>query len=1574
MKLLKHTLLIALLCHFFSNSIFAQTLADTLEQKVLNATAQGHVVDHLSNHFSENPKGEFLLAPQNKNLKYGILIYHVTIFPDRAQFSAAIAFRDPRSNQLIAFKADHVNFSYTNGLSGPVKLYLISDVNFQIGAAADITIEAGEQNTYATFDCSGLQEFGISGQVNFNNQFILPVNEEGKALENKKLNAQFAIKAKFWNDLIIQISLDPFQVKGLNNYVFSIQEATMDLSEAMNANGIVFPETYYSNYKELNLWEGFYLQKGSVKLPEHFNSTDQKRTELGVQNLLIDEFGFSGSIFGTQLLAYEKGRIGGWQFSIDRMEINLLQNEIVKGQFNGALGMPILPDTSKLNYNAYISTNDNYGMMVSIDKKLSIPAFKIGNLVLTKNSYVNMQIIEGDLNLEAQLNGEFSISNKEKIKLQFPAIVFQGLRVSNKEPKIDIDYLGLKNTGDNGNKLSNYPLSIESIGLRKINNEKRIEIKFGLNLMEKISVRSSVSIVAESAENKQANAFQFKRIDLNEIAIKGNISCFTLKGSLIIIKENPIYGNGMNGQIQFTMEQPKIMANANILFGTINNHRYWYFDADAAWQSPGLPFLPGVEINGFVGGAWQGMRISNNKDIIDNDGLGKNALGNYYVPDNQSGLGLRAGLAYQSTGGSASSKPFIAKTVLEIQFNKNSGINSLALFGYADFMTKNKPSNNSEVKQAASQIQTGDRWKSYLNNYQPTGAIGGPIMLQFNFAQKIYQANFAIFIQGIANDKIKGRGINGLAGEASVYFGNNKWYVWLGTPQNPIGVKMNFGNSGNAMIDAYFMAGNEVKPSGPLPKEITNLIGNQNADAMRQLNELATGNAFAFGARLDLEIGSEGGEKNISIYASLKLIAGFDINLANYGKNTYCEGRSEAVGINGWMANGQLYAYLQGKVGASVHTKTIKTQFDLLTLTAAAQLYCQGPNPFYSNGTAYVQVNIAGVINSKLRLNFEIGEPCQLQKRNFSDTTFILTTNPENNSNSISVLQNLETRFSIPINKPLKDANGEVKIFRLKQYELSENGKQIKGNFNWNNEQNTLLYEPNEMLPGKKQIKLKILVEACLLNSTYELRNGNTKISPSANELLDFQNIVALMESQNILEKAFGKNKSIHRVDTYKPIQWHGENVSEFREITFTTKQSANNIDPQNIAFAYPLINQMNYYPEISQQGYIQLTKEQPNVTQQANTKIEIIFADQSGQIVASSNAIIAGKRINYQIPNTNFKPNQIYSLYLIRRSLNAPTLKGQTVQNTILKSNTSSANLNVTGNTVSISAAQSQTTDVILLNYYFSTSHYPSFKNKIEQFKIPAKAVLKNNEQGDVLLLKLQNDKQEYFENTELNVPNLMRPQWYLEAIPWFTQEGKKVFGIYNCGDPSILKYIHLSRDTIEYGMPPRKALAINETKTNEMLLYNQKKNGPICKPNYSDESIEIENKLQIIIGKDLEDIKISLINYVCENKTMNEKALAKYLNSLNASANNWNKNQANTTPMQNNLSISSLSKAIITPSEKINSTPYTSSQNHWLAAISQLKLNSLPANSGYPIIFYYYLPGEISPIQSAVLTTKNP
>lgn len=82
-------------------------------------------------------------------------------------------------------------------------------------------------------------------------------------------------------------------------------------------------------------------------------------------------------------------------------------------------------------------------------------------------------------------------------------------------------------------------------------------------------------------------------------------------------------------------------------------------------------------------------------------------------------------------------------------------------------------------------------------------------------------------------------------------------------------------------------------------------------------------------------------------YASFSAGVGFDVMLRNYGVDARCANNmdsDEPIGINGWYATGQMYAYIQGAIGIAINIGFQRPMGDF-SIGAAAVLQARLPNP-----------------------------------------------------------------------------------------------------------------------------------------------------------------------------------------------------------------------------------------------------------------------------------------------------------------------------------------------------------------------------------------------------------------------------------------------------------------------------------------------------------------------------------------------------------------------------------------------------------------------------------------------------
>ena len=461
---------------------------------------------------------------------------------------------------------------------------------------------------------------------------------------------------------------------------------------------------------------------------------------------------------------------------------------------------------------------------------------------------------------------------------KFKGVTFRGLRLRTRSPYFSVDYFGYEGEV----KVGNFPVSIDNIALTV--NNTHADLAFGLKLTLQdgaFKATTRLSIGCDFENSNGSHRWKIDKVRLESIKIdNAKLGGLILNGEARFMQDDPIYGDGFAGGINAQFTSLSIEVQVRAIFGNTkgeNAFRYWFVDGMVRW-SPGTPVVGPIMLNGFAGGAYYHMSKMNPFA-----GISKSLIPEY-KPDNALGLGIKAGVLFCVT----SPEVVNARAEFEVAFNNGGGIRYIGFFGNADIMKAvtdqvgdvledaKKIFANGSAKEAEAMEGMSDEQKKAAiaaeqekraNDPQSAAAeipcsIGGPnfkglsafLGMSYDFQNKIFQSNFEIYLN-IAN-VLTGVGQNYCAGWSEMYFSPNEWHVYMGTPDNPVGIK--FGMGGFSLeTTSYFMLGTKIPGSPPPPDEVAEILGvdKQQLDYMRDLNALGEGRGFATGARLKVQTG-----------------------------------------------------------------------------------------------------------------------------------------------------------------------------------------------------------------------------------------------------------------------------------------------------------------------------------------------------------------------------------------------------------------------------------------------------------------------------------------------------------------------------------------------------------------------------------------------------------------------------------------------------------------------------------------------------------------------------------------------
>lgn len=1345
-----------------------------------------------------------------------------------------------------------------------------------------------EDLTYVTIDCDGFKEMKLSGAVDFSRELILPVkngvvaesstqipvtlsNGRNTMLPNR-VRGNFSFIASSWNDMMVEVSIDSFVLakkqNGTNydgNFQFLVNNAVLDLSDIRNSNTVRFPDTYHQQgllFPSEDCWKGVFIETLDVALPKEFKTNEtvqnNQRIHLGASNLIIDKHGVSGTFYGENIFPLSKGVTDNekaWAYSLDHIDVTIEINKFIKANLTGEIVLPVTKNNvnnsdeqtvsnDSLNnrkgflYQGLISESE-YSLTVSTTNAINFDIWK-AKATLLKNSSVQLKVKDGRFLPKAILHGSINFSaskaskdddndepSEDKKTVDFKGITFENLALQTVSPMIQIGSMGYKDEL----KFGNFPVSIGNIQVTAQDNHADLYFDLGLNLMDASELKATarLGILGSLENNNNRQRWKFSGLDLSMIEINGKFSGFTMYGRLDLLENHPVYGKGFNADLKVEMSGA-FEVTAKAIFGK-KDFRYWYFDASA--KLTGASYI----INGFGGGAYYKMRRSEFANPTEFSPTGLS-----YEPYEDTGLGLKALVSFAI----GSDKAISAEAGFELQFNKHGGLDMAAIYGRGQVL-KAIPGlediNNliQKVNDKASALDSfmgmstnKDERSSFENRFLPIAEVAIPPVtgsdatidfraaIQFDILNKTTHGTMEMYINA---GFISGIGEGGRAGWAVFHKDPNDWYLYIGTPDDRVGIKM--GVAGISLqVGSYLMAGTYLPGSPPPPPHVANILGvdANELNYMRDENALANAGGFAFGSEMSIDTGDL---TFLIFYANFRAGVGFDIMLKDYG-DAACVNTGEQIGIDGWYANGQSYAYLQGELGVKVKLLFVRMKIPIISAGAAVLMQAKLPNPFWMRGYVGGYMNIlGGLIKGKFNFKVTLGKQCEFANGGALDgMKMIMDVSPKDESNDVDVFAVPQATFAMKVNQPLElpDEMGNVQTYKVvleKFNVVNESGQLIDGTLEWSSLFDRANFISTDILPPNQTLKAQVEV------SFQKMENG-----------------------------------------VYQPIKENGQLVKEYEERTFTTGSAPDHIPLTNIEYAYPIVDQKFFFKDEYPTGYVKLKRGQDYLFEDDKWETNVKISDTTRKTneQTSFNYDTSKNELSYEM--TTLKNSSNYKLAIISTS------KGEVNSGT---NNSNYQTTNEEGNDYTVENKKSedvvQEGEIERLTYDFNTSKYKRFKDKIDAINVTNYNFMIHS--ADVISLANNVSGSEPFEEADLigNDYTADKSLVYIESAlddAYFLQDINPM--IYS-KLPTLGNYTITHRDTEVFGIVPNKAISINSYYLNSM--QND------LNLNYVASYFPYEYNLPLVYKQDLIDLRNQIVNDYASGKITSSHPAYALLNS---------------------------------------------------------------------------------------------
>lgn len=539
-------------------SVFSQTNSpeedvSIAKQLQRNVTENGNLSDMIDNALSTLLP--FGVSKEIGGKKQTVVLDSVSFSPEGGFLTAYAVVEVPKTGDTLAFKVSNAQFS-TGGFTGDAKLVLLQDIDVEIADSTTLSIKADQQKTYVEWDCNGFQELGIDCDVTFSREFLVPENADGTvdSIASHQVTTSFETQIQDWDELLIDINLPPFQFTKLKGFGFFVSHAVFDFSETENSPNMIFPPAYVSpSMPEANspMWEGFFMKQMQIKLPPEFkNKNSTERITISADKILVDEQGVTGSFAAYNILTLDDGDAGGWAFSLDTLDVDLYTNQLEDITLAGDIVIPISEEDNALHYTGFIDNSGDYFLNVNLLDTMDV-ALWAAKLSIYNNSYVNINKKNNEFVASAVLNGELSISKSGDAEVKVAGLEFQELSLQTTEPYFDISYIAL--TGSEQNKMSKFPITINNVNFTKEGQDVGLGFGLSVNFVgdddHGFAGDAGFTFWGEIATVNDRTKWVYKDFHLNNIDIDIDASAFSLQGSLIVYRNDPIYGKGFKGMI-----------------------------------------------------------------------------------------------------------------------------------------------------------------------------------------------------------------------------------------------------------------------------------------------------------------------------------------------------------------------------------------------------------------------------------------------------------------------------------------------------------------------------------------------------------------------------------------------------------------------------------------------------------------------------------------------------------------------------------------------------------------------------------------------------------------------------------------------------------------------------------------------------------------------------------------------------------------------------------------------------------------------------------------------------------------
>jgi hypothetical protein len=386
-----------------------------------------------------------------------MVIEDIRIFQNYTQLYVTLEVEAPvLGEQPLIFYSSDIKFSAQAGIIGDATLALMTDFPINVVDKKSMLVLKGglprpgdlqDSRTYARIGCNGFESLNIAGEVIFSRDWMIPYADPAQPRPPNRVTGSFNIKnLDDPAQIFAEVDITPFRITNSEDFIWKVNKMAIDLSEKWSPEYIIqsgetiaYETRAGLKFHDLidtgNSWKGFYAREISVALPEKL--TGGKDINIYAEDLIIDYAGVSGyvGVFSRDsLLQFGESSLSGWAFSIDRLELVVVETTEWAVQFGGLIYIPVftkegsgdksVTEADALFYEATIDPENGYlftsgpatemEMDLWLAKATILPStsFTMG-YSKSENTIVTRAIINADIGIGGSLGKNLDVNLPE---------------------------------------------------------------------------------------------------------------------------------------------------------------------------------------------------------------------------------------------------------------------------------------------------------------------------------------------------------------------------------------------------------------------------------------------------------------------------------------------------------------------------------------------------------------------------------------------------------------------------------------------------------------------------------------------------------------------------------------------------------------------------------------------------------------------------------------------------------------------------------------------------------------------------------------------------------------------------------------------------------------------------------------------------------------------------------------------------------------------------------------------------------------------------------------------------------